>query len=220
MKLFIIESPNPMDLLQDRSEMRSLEQICKMFEHQVATFFVKSKQEYIDTIKYISTLDKSHDKFNNCDEPLCLHISAHGNSDGIAFGNDNLSWDELYKNSIPLFELFGEYPADRILVISSCQAANQKVTKSIKGLLEGSSIEPPSYLFTSGIDNVAWIDTITCWTLFYRLIRKENLRDKTKIMKILDKINSLNLDKITYFRWDSRDMKYYKYTEMKRTKSK
>jgi hypothetical protein len=212
MKLFIIESPNPMDLIQDRSEMQSLEKVCRMFGHEVATFFIKSKNDYIETIKYIATINEEHDKYLNNNEPLCLHISAHGDSKGLQFGQDSVKWENLYNMSKPLFDIFSSYTGDRILVISSCKAAYQSVTKKIKNLMEDDYIDPPSYLFTAGDKNVAWVDTLTCWTLLYRLIGDINLSQKKEVMEMLDKINSLKLDNITYFRWDSGISSYRKYS--------
>lgn len=43
-RVIIVESSSPWDLMHGTSEKDSLEQICKMMGHNVASFFVKSKQ--------------------------------------------------------------------------------------------------------------------------------------------------------------------------------
>ena len=95
MRVFIVECPNPLDLLQERNEGKSLEQICKLVGHEVASFQSKSKEDLVGACRYISSIDREHDATDNPDLPLCIHISSHGEEDGLWFGKDLVSWNEL-----------------------------------------------------------------------------------------------------------------------------
>lgn len=95
MRVFIIECPNPIDLLQGRNEGKSLEQICRLVGHEVINFHPKSKDDLLTVCKYISSIDREHDGTDNPDLPLCIHISSHGEEDGLWFGKDLVSWNEL-----------------------------------------------------------------------------------------------------------------------------
>ena len=59
MKIFIIESPSPEDLLTSRNESTSLENVCRMFNHQITSFTAYSLDDFKKTIKYISSIELS-----------------------------------------------------------------------------------------------------------------------------------------------------------------
>ena len=53
MRVFIIECPNPIDLLQGRNEGKWLEQICKLVGHEVISFQPKSKNDLLTVLSLI-----------------------------------------------------------------------------------------------------------------------------------------------------------------------
>ena len=77
MNVIILESPNPMDLILKRDESASLEKICKLFGHNITSFFITSSRSLQETLNYISSIDEDFD--NEDKTPLCIHISCHGN---------------------------------------------------------------------------------------------------------------------------------------------
>jgi hypothetical protein len=220
MKVFILESPNPMDLIQDRSEMFSLEKICKLFGHEVHTFLIKSRKEFVDTIDYISSIDFSYDN-KKSEDHLCIHISSHGSEKGVQFGKDFIGWDDLYNDLKSVFSMFSEYSGERILIISSCGSAGQTLTTKIEDEL---SVDYelnylPKYIFTAGGKDIDWKDAVLCWTIFYRKIDSMNLEDNKEFKTLLCDLYDFKIGEIVYFRWDDKIEKYRHFTPVDKKKS-
>jgi hypothetical protein len=214
MRVFILESPNPIDLLQGRSEMQSLETICRLFEHEVVTFLVKSRQEFNDTIKYISTINLKAEP----DSPICLHLSTHGNEDGLGFGEDGMDWKDLFDVLQPLYKKISKNKSGNILVISACGAGQQKLTREFTdshkngSLIHRLSIKPPKYVFVTAEEEVTWQDAVVSWTILYRKLAEINLDDRNEVQNILKNIKSLEAGTIKYFRWDEQSKSYKSYS--------
>lgn len=209
MKVFIIECPNPIDLLRERAEYQSLEKVCKLMGHDSASFLVKSKQELITVIKYISTIDAEHDEDDKKNEHLCIHLSTHGNRKGLVFGTDFLDWDDLAMTLEPLYNL-PDYPGNLILIISSCGTNQQKFTLKIKNKIKDTH-KPPQYLFVFDEEKVHWNDAVLGWTILYHQLPKINLDNKTSVQAVLKRIKQASLGNIKYYRWDNINLKYKKY---------
>jgi hypothetical protein len=213
MKVFILESPNPIDLLQGRSEMQSLETICRLFEHEVVTFLVKSAQEFYDAINYISTINIKE----ALDSPICIHLSTHGNEDGLGFGKDGIDWKDLFDILQPLYKKLSKNKAGNILIISACGAGQQKLTIEFTNAHQNGSIlhkllnKPPKYVFVTAEEEVTWQDAVVSWTILYRKLAEINLDDKNEVQNILKNIKSLEAGTIKYFRWDERSESYKSY---------
>jgi len=79
-RVFILESPNPLDLLENRGERLALEQVCKLVGHDASTFLLRDAQELKQTFSYISSIKGNKDDKT----PLFIHISVHGNNAEIA----------------------------------------------------------------------------------------------------------------------------------------
>jgi hypothetical protein len=61
-RLFIIEAPSPMDLLQNRGEAPALEEACTLIGHEVASLTAKSKAELKQLCHYIADIDSDQDR--------------------------------------------------------------------------------------------------------------------------------------------------------------
>ena len=192
MRVFIIECPNPIDLLQGRNEGKSLEQICKLVGHEVIGFQPKSKTDLATVCKYISSIDREHDGSDNPDLPLCIHISSHGEEDGLWFGTDLLSWNELLEALEPICTQKSIYRGEKILIISACEAKEQQLTEKImkKGEIN-KAFQPPKHLFVTADEEVYWKDAVVAWALFYNKIPKTNLSKKKKIVNVLALIQNV-----------------------------
>ncbi len=211
-RLFIIECVGPMDLLQSRSEAKALEQVCKIIGHEVATMPAYSKADFRKYCKYISSIDVDHDGQSKRGVPLCIHISAHGNENGIGFGSDFLEWDDLFNTMKPIFTEL-EYDGDVFLAISACEAGNQKLSKRIeKTWGSKTNVSPPKYIFvTSEAGGMDWDDALVSWTLFYHRISSFSLNRRLKVKGILKKVKDAVGTDLRYFRWDSDEEKYLRY---------
>lgn len=91
MHIFVLEFPDPVDLLNKTSEMQILENICQPFDHPVQTFLIKNEREFRQTMDFISSYpeQKSHLK------SIVAHLFGHGNEDRLGFANDFMSWKDL-----------------------------------------------------------------------------------------------------------------------------
>lgn len=216
LRIFILEAPDPMDLLQGRSEREALEKVCKLIGHEVFTFHVKSKSELKTISKYISSIDSEHDETNNANIPLCIHISAHGNKNGLGFGYDFIKWKELFKCLKPLFSELDDYEGNTILVISACRASNQELTDFFEDEFENDDdFIPPIYLFVT-MGSPLWDDALVSWANFYHQLPKVNLDKKAEIQTILNRSNITESTRIRYYRWDEEEESYKQYTSKKR----
>ncbi len=207
MKVFVIESPNPNDLLDERNEAESLISVCKMFEHQVADFFVKSKCELITILNYLKGIELEEDDY------IIFHFSCHGNENGLSFGNDFLKWVDFLKVVKTLFkdnDLAHKYS----FIISACGSNKQKLSKYISKLVSESIGEyyPPEYLIIYNSDEVFWADAILSWTILYHHLSNKKKIVRGEMQKIMKKMESVGFGELIYFRWDA-DEKKYKYKQ-------
>lgn len=210
MKIFIVESPNPMDLLQNRSEHQCLEQVCNLIGHEAASFLVKSKNELQTAVKYISSIDSSLDNGKDETSPLCIHLSAHGNNKGLAFGDDFLDWQDVVNTLKPLFNM-NDFPYDWVLAISACGTNSDKLRKQFISLLNKSIEEdgtPPKFLFAFNESTISWSDAVLGWTILYHQIARINIDKPAEVRDILKRMKTSYLGNLMYFRWDTTVNKF------------
>lgn len=125
LRIFLIESPGPIDLLQNRTEVKALEEICLILGFEAKRFFLNSNVELVNYINYISSIFEFLNEGDNI--PLCIHISAHGNDNGLSFGNDFIEWKSFLTIVQPILKKANEYTKDIIFVFSACGAGRQKM---------------------------------------------------------------------------------------------
>ncbi len=212
LRLFLVESPNAMDLLQGRSEAGAIEKICKLFGHEVASMIVRSKEELKDTLDYVAAIDEEHDENERAGAPLCVHLGAHGDKDGLEVGKDNISWKELFDQLAPLCESMPAYDGKVILVLSACNAAGQKLTAYItRNHQDYEGVKPPAYLFATEDEAVQWDDALVSWTIFYHQLPTLDLDNIKEVQRMINTIRSVAA-KIVYWRWDDEKQAYRKYS--------
>ncbi len=222
-RLFIIECVDPMDLIQKRSEGRALEQICKIIGHEVSILTAYSRQDLDKFIDYISSIDVNHDSSPSRKMPLCIHIAAHGNSDGVAFGRDFINWQDLYVSLEPVIYDMGDYNGEVILSISACGAGNQKLIDVIEKNKEAEKVSrrrrtnkeviPPEFIFVtkgSGGRNITyWDDSAVAWTIFYHQLSKLRSLEQTDVNEIIRDIRNATRTELISFEWDKEKERYF-----------
>lgn len=220
LRLFILEAPNPMDLLQKRSESEALEKICNLIGHEVAAFKVLSKYDFKKISKFIGSIDSEHDEKRREKVPICIHISAHGNEDELGIGSSDVKWPELFNLIQPLCKKLPYYDGKVILVISACKALSQKLTKTITAEFKSNEeLVPPSYVFlTTG--EPYWQDAAISWAIFYHQIPKIDLENKDEVIDLMTKIYEIGAERLMYFRWDSKNETYRKFDPKGKSKNK
>ena len=163
-KIFLLESPNALDLLEERGERNSLEHVCKLFGHNATSFLLRDSSELGQTLMYLSSIGRHEDAGN---APLFIHISVHGNADSICVGPDDISWNDFAKMISRTYNDLKLYEGPSILIISACGANEQELTDLITKKYKKKEVEhPPAYVFVFSETEVTWQDAVVTWTIF------------------------------------------------------
>lgn len=213
MKIFIVECVDPMDLIQGRSEASALEKVCTSIGHEAITLTAYSKDDFEKYCGYISSIDSNHDRNENSDTPLCIHIATHGNKRGIAFGRDFIRWNSLFESMLPVFTKMSRYRGKVFLSISACEAGYQELASEIESeWTKNSRVNPPEYIFVTAEEGgVAWDDALVAWTVFYHKLSRSNNITRVRVKKIINQVKDLIGTDIEYFRWSVERDKYLHY---------
>ncbi|MGE7024141.1 hypothetical protein [Solibacillus cecembensis] len=189
------------------SESKALEEICKTMQHSVTSFFVKSSNEFDTAINYIATIDDYVDDEDE-KEQICIHISCHGNNDGLALGKDFLMWEEVANSLLPLLKL-QRLKKPIYLAISACGTDNQKISSAIRKIFNKEKIKPPKFIFVINQKEVGWNDALLNWTILYHQI--DYLNGAEDLRDLLTRIVESGFGKLKYYRWDVLNKKYFTF---------
>ncbi len=213
LRLFIIESPSPLDVMKHAFESSALEKVCTLIGHEVATFLVKSKGEFRRTMEFISSIGSYIQDSTDRQEPICIHIAAHGNKDGLGFGRDVVTWTDLFDLTRPVCsQLQRTYEGRLIIVLSACKASYQKLHKEFEEKARRSRrFRPPLYLFFTAGRRPTVGSTVTSWTVFYHQLPDIDLSDKKGIQEALNAVASAGAVTLFYYRWDEGERRYLRY---------
>ena len=211
-KVFILESPSPADLLSDRNERSSLEQVCRLFGHNTASFLLRDRSDFKSALGYVGAMGWASDG----ESPVFIHISSHGNKNGLVFGPDRVRWRRLGRFIVESYRHLGKYSGPVVLILSACHANKQKLTRHLNLMKEERDLEfPPEYILVFGKKKVAWRDAVVTWTIFYR--EANNLDwtydpdGRTGIQGLLTRLRKSKLGDLTYFRWDAENDRYLRW---------
>jgi hypothetical protein len=199
-----------MDLLQNRSEAPALKEACTLIGHEVASLCARSKAELKRLCEYISDIDSRQDRRSRKEVPLCVHLAAHGNKDGLGIGKDLVKWDELFDILSPLCAM-EDYDGDFILVLSACGASEQRLTSHFKNKASEAA-HPPVYLFTTADAEPTFPDALVSWVVFYHQLPQVSLTDKKTIKEVLKRVKAAGGTTLKYSRWDAEGGQYLHYT--------
>lgn len=210
LRIAIVESPNPIDLFEQREESRALAESCKVMGHQTAAFFVRSRREFKETIKYLASAESVHaERYQSL--PLVLHISCHGNSGCVAMGQDDIGWSDLVDDISPLFGI-ENYKGPLVLSLSSCDSAAHRLSRFIvdeHGAQNASKL--PKYIFAIQGESVQWDDALMAWNLLYLKLSKVGLRESEPVRRALNEIMLGTTVSIRYSRWNDERSRYSRY---------
>lgn len=183
-----------------------------MVGHEVSCFHPRSKNDLAEVCRYISSIDRDYDGSDDPDLPICIHISSHGEEDGLLFGKDLVGWNELFEVLEPICTKKSTYKGENILILSACEAKGQQLTKRIQKIRkENKALKPPKHLFITADEDVYWNDAVVAWALFYNKIPKTRFSQKDKIIKVLKLIENAKLGAIHYYRWSGKKKQYQSY---------
>ncbi|WP_405368094.1 hypothetical protein [Nonlabens sp. Asnod2-A12] len=169
-RVYIIESPNQEDIEEDRIEGKALFEALTLANCDVIYSLIESKADFIEAMEFIIE-DFFVQKGKWTSMPY-IHISAHGDEDGIELTNGDLfDWSdfkielEKINNKIGYVPHSTEYSDDvsRItLCFSACKGFNAfKIWDKINIC--------PYQCVIGPIVDIGWSDSLTGFITFYHL---------------------------------------------------
>jgi hypothetical protein len=212
LRVFAIESPSALDVLANRTESQTLQAVCKLLGHEFASTVVRSKTEFSTAVKHITSINEDglSKKFRG--RPLCLHLAAHGDKDGLELGPDSASWKYLAEKLRGFSCAMEQYSGPLLLIISACGSEDQKITQHFADYAKTTpDFRPAEYVFTTvgnAAGKVYWRDAVVAWAIFYHQIGSPVLQNREDIKVILDKVKLVGTGALKYFRWDRQKKKY------------
>ncbi len=150
----IVESPAPSDLLDGRTEGRTLNSFLELAE--IASSYSLATNE--DTF-YESISDRLVDAISEFRVPPILHFSGHGNDKGIGLTDGTLiEWRNLAPHLRPINDgLNGTF----LVCLSSCRGA----TGALMALNANQSL--PMHAVVASKGNVGWHESALGYLTFY-----------------------------------------------------
>lgn len=203
MKLFIIESAEFTEMFTPLNERESLAKICCVFEFETHIFTEFSKSG----LKFL--LNKINEYCKASDEAIYLHLSCHGNSRGLRYGDDHITWEGICLLLAPF--VMDVYKDRFFLSISACGTNEQKITKKFRSVYQKMpQISPPAYVFIVNQEEVDWNDALISWGLFYHQMR-EFQSEIDHVQLAVNVVNSTGLVSLKYYRWNPTTSTYKTY---------
>lgn len=163
-KVYILESPGDIDLLEKRTEGKALSNVLEISEIPYEYYLVTTKNVFEQVFEMIK-----EDILELQDEYLfawpIIHISCHGNKDGIGLtDNDFISWSDL-NNLLSVVNVCfdeGEPISPILLSMSSCYGLH-----AIKTDWEKREEHSPFACVLGHEDKILWDDALIAFSVFF-----------------------------------------------------
>jgi len=195
--VYIIDSNYPADHYADRADGAITQNILKALGIR-ADLRLALDREYFK--KAVTRATKA-----GCD---VLHISTHGNENGISVCNDRddplceLPQGYLWKEFVSLFQ--GPFAPPDARVISACNGASLGLARAFaKGK------KRPNIIIGS-TEELYPADYVAAWALLYRLFKREGI-DRDSAQRALGDICAVVHESFRYLRWDDDRQSYRRY---------
>jgi hypothetical protein len=135
-----------------------------------------------------------------------IHVSTHGNEDGIAVCNDirgsrlpqGFEWPEF----VELFQGHDEPPG--ALVMAACNGASSKLAKAF------SNVPKRPKIIIGSTDERYPADYVAAWALLYRRFKRSGI-NRDAAQEVLEQICAVVHKNFRYFRWDEERERYLRY---------
>lgn len=213
LKLFMIESVNPVDLLDNRFEGKAIKDICKMIGHDVGYLKALSYADLEKNCDFIANIDLS--KIGS--DPICIHLAAHGNAEGLNYGVDFVNWNHLRYALAKVTQRLSRKRHPFFISISACGAGYQELTRELEDeYREYKDFKPPMHIFvTEGSGDstsTKWPDSAVSWALFYLRLEQLGRVTAKDLESILDDIKQATNTTLSSFSWNFRRDRYHRTT--------
>jgi hypothetical protein len=193
--VYIIDSNYPEDHYLDRADGAIAQYILKALNIG-ADLRLALDREYFEAAVRRALKD-------GCD---VLHISCHGDDDGIGLTDDDpdipsrqgIHWNDF----VQLFQ--GRRDPPQALVMSACCGASSKLASAFT-----EATKRPEMIIGS-TDKRPAADYVAAWSLLYRVFRKKGI-EKEPTHYVLQDICAVVNENFRYLRWDDERKRYLRY---------
>ena len=187
-RIYIIESPSEEDLQVGRTEGKALFESLTLAGCDVIYKLVKSKKEFDSAFEFV--IEDFYEKKGKWSAMPFIHVSAHGDEDGIQLTNDDLiDWVDIatllekINLAIEFVPHFTEYSNDVsriVLCFSACKGFN-----AFKIWNQTNKKCPYQCVVGPGTD-IDWSDSLTAFITFYHLtnFKEKSFDEAVKIMNL------------------------------------
>lgn len=186
-KVYIIESPGDMDLLEKRTEGKALSNILEISEIPYEYYLATTKNVLVQVFEIIK-----EDILELQDEYLfvwpIIHISCHGNENGIGLTNNEfIPWSKLYDLLSIVNICFDEAdPVSPILLsMSSCYGLY-----AIRTDWEKRNERSPFAFVLGHEDTILWDDALIAFSVFFHQFVNKNCTAEVALQCMNTSINS------------------------------
>jgi hypothetical protein len=178
--VYLIESPSEVDIYHNTSEGILLSQSLGLQQIPCSLRTAISQSAFEAALKI--GLEEQMKIFPNF-LPI-IHISAHGNQEGIALSNGNLiAWGNLREDLLPINRALGNV---LLLCMSCCHGYS-----AIRMTMEIGKTEHPFFCMVGPYGTTTWSETAVAFSTFYHLLAKEYyVREAVDAMKVASGNNS------------------------------
>lgn len=150
----VIESPSPIDLLDGRTEGRSLGQSFKLAGIEHAYSLAVNRQ-----MVQLALTDRLESEMNRCRRFPIIHFSAHGNGEGLELTDGTmLSWADLSDLLQPIYRAVN---SGLLICLSSCESAS-----GMRMAMEDGT-RRHFWALVSHMGKPTWSDCATAYIAFY-----------------------------------------------------
>lgn len=172
--VFVIESPSAVDLYHRRSEGDIVRQAVELNGIVCVVKTAISLQAFDACLKIgLSEAMRHHPDFI----PI-LHISAHGDQDGIQLSDGHIiTWSEFGEYLRPINQALG---GSLVVCMSSCEGYS-----GVRMAMYSNDMDLPYYALVGAGNKPTWAETAVAFaTLYHQLCRGEYIADAVKAMQV------------------------------------
>ncbi len=190
--VFHFEAPRSSDLGRVVEEAPLVQAACRLSDHRFVPFRPTNSNQFKESLRYVFGTWRAPQDAKRKPQ-FVLHLSCHGNDDGINIGGERLTWTEL---GSALNESVGTKDIPFVLTISACGG---RTANNLSQMFNG--IVHPVYIFSFGA-SVAWSHAALTWAILYNKIPELKVEDKDAMQDLVNTIHALSLGELRYHRWN------------------
>lgn len=189
--VYVVESPSPEDFLAERREGSALAEALKQANIPVVYKIAVNYEMFSEALKLNSIKheqERRQKEYNRVLLPI-LHLSTHGNKEGIGFTSGQIiSWKALRELVLPIYRFLKSQNLDLIMCISSCESS-----EAIRMVSGGDDIRIPFAVMVVNEGKPTWAETVTAFITFYHLLAKMSDREEVSNFEVSNLVEAMTM---------------------------